>query len=294
MKTALVLLCKYAILLGFCFIILYPLFSKLVIAFMQQQDLYDNSVKFIPKNFTLFNIRSAVNYLNYFPTLLKTAALVFSLSCLQVFSTMLAGYGIARFHFPGKRIIFLSALLTTIVPSQITSVPMYIYFNNFNIFGIFGSNGINLIGTPIPLYLMSLTAVSLNNGLFIFLFCQFFKGFPKELEEAGYIDGAGSLGVFFRINMPCATAMIITCFLFSFVWQWTDNSQLNTFWPNNGLLMNMVEKMPSTMWMQTSDDYWRSIMNNAGILLLIFPLLILYLFLQRYFVESIERSGIVG
>lgn len=282
-KHALVIAVKYAVLLGFCFIILYPLFSKLVIAFMQQQDLYDNSVKYIPKNFTLYNLRSAVNYLNYIPTTLKTAALVFSLSVLQVFSTMLAGYGIARFRFPGKRIVFLCALLTTIVPSQITSVPMYIYFSNFN-----------LIGTPVPLYLMSVTAVGLNNGLFIYLFCQFFKGFPKELEEAGQIDGAGAFGVFSRIIMPCATSITVTCFLFGFVWQWTDNSQLNTFWPNNGFLMNMAEKMPSTMWMQTSDDYWRSIMNNTGILLLIFPLLILYLFLQRYFVESIERSGIVG
>ncbi|HAY97541.1 MAG TPA: carbohydrate ABC transporter permease [Ruminococcaceae bacterium] len=282
-KHTLVIAVKYAVLLGFCFIILYPLFSKLVIAFMQQQDLYDNSVKYIPKNFTLYNLRSAVNYLNYIPTTLKTAALVFSLSVLQVFSTMLAGYGIARFRFPGKRIVFLCALLTTIVPSQITSVPMYIYFSNFN-----------LIGTPVPLYLMSVTAVGLNNGLFIYLFCQFFKGFPKELEEAGQIDGAGAFGVFFRIIMPCATSITVTCFLFGFVWQWTDNSQLNTFWPNNGFLMNMAEKMPSTMWMQTSDDYWRSIMNNTGILLLIFPLLILYLFLQRYFVESIERSGIVG
>lgn len=282
-KSFFVLLVKYAVLLGLCFIIIYPLFSKVIITFMNQQDLYDNSVKYIPKTFTMYNIKYAINYLDYMPTLLKTFLLVFSLSALQVISTMLAGYGFARFNFPGKFIFFGGALLTIIVPSQITSVPMYIYFSN-----------LKLIDTSIPLFLMSLTAVALNNGLFIFIFCQYFKGFPKELEEAGEIDGAGTFGIFLKIIMPCAGAMIITCFLFAFVWQWTDNYQLNTFWPDNRFLITMVEKMPSALWMETADDYWRSIMNNTGILLAVFPLLILYGFFQRYFVEGIARSGIVG
>lgn len=291
---ALVTAGKYIILLGVCFIILYPLFSKFVIAFMDRQDLMDASVKYIPKNFTLNNIRSAISAVNYFPSLLKSTAFILSLSVLQIFSTMLAGYGFARFDFPLKSVFFMCVLFTLIVPNQITSVPIYIYFNNFNLFGLLGSGGIRLLDTPVPMFLLSLTAVGLNNGLYIFLFRQYFSAFPKELEEAAGIDGANALRTFGSIIVPSSKPMIVTCFLFSFVWQWTDNFYLNTFWPKNSFLITLIERLPLSVWMQNPDDYWRSIMNNCGILLVIVPLIVLYLFLQRYFVESMERSGLVG
>lgn len=294
LNTALVLIVKYIILIGISFIILYPLFSKFVIAFMDRQDLMDASVKYIPKNFTMKNVMSAISSVNYFNTLLKSVVFVFSLSLLQIISTMLAGYGFSRFDFPFKSILFLCVLFTLIVPNQIISVPIYIYFNNFNFFGLLGDNGIRLLDTPVPMFLLSITAVGLNNGLYIFLFRQYFSGFPKELEEAAGIDGAGAFRTFLSVIVPSCKPMMVTCFLFSFVWQWTDNFYLNTFWPKNTFLITLIERLPSSSWMQSSDDYLRSIMNNTGILLVIIPLIILYLFSQRYFVESMENSGLVG
>ena len=267
-----VMAARYLILISLCYVILYPLFSKLSISFMTLDDLYDQSVNLIPHNATLHNFKVAIENVEYLSSLLKTLLFTFISSLLQIASSLLVGYVFARFNFKVKNIVFACVLLLLIVPSH---------------------NKLGLLGTPIPMFLISATSVGLRNSLYIYMFRQYFKGFPKELEEAGAIDGAGTFKVFTAVLLPCAVTIIFTCFVFSFVWLWTDTFYTTLFMPDNTLLQTRLLQMPIRI-ATTSNPNYVSILRNVSILLLIFPLMIIYLICQRFFVESVERSGIVG
>ena len=283
---------RLLILLCICFVIIYPLLSKISISFMSVSDLYDAGVVYIPKAFTLNNYQYAIEKVNYFASLLKTGGFILMTSVLQVASSLLTGYGFARFNFKGKNFWFACAILTLIIPSQNIMAPLYFYFENFNLFGLLGENGLNLLNTPWPIFLMSATCMGLNNCIYIYMFRQYFKGFPKELEESGQIDGANSFIIFTRIILPCATSMMVTAFLFSFVWQWTDTFYLNVFMPGNDFLSVSLQGLPQIL--GNADRYRQIIISNVAVILLVLPILVIFLFAQRFFVESVERSGLVG
>ncbi len=274
------------------FVILYPLLSKISISFMSVSDLFDAGVVYIPKSFTLNNYERAMELVNYFPSLFKTFGFIMLTSLLQVASSLLVGYGFARFDFKFKNFWFACAILTLIVPAQNIMAPLYFYFKDFNLLGLLGSKGLNLLNTTWPIVLMSATCMGLNNCIYIYMFRQYFKGFPKELEESGKVDGANSFVIFTRIIIPCAVSMIVTAFLFSLVWQWTDTFYFNVFMPDNDFLSVALTGLPAAV--GATDLNYRSIMSNVSVILLILPILIIFLFAQRFFVESIERSGIVG
>ena len=153
----------------------------------------------------------------------------------------MVGYGLARFRFPGSGLIFAMAIFTLIVPPQLVVVPMYLNFRFFNLAGLLGENTFNLIGTYWPFILMSLTATGFRNGLYIFIMRQFFRGLPRELEEAAYIDGAGMFRTFFRVMLPGSVPGLIVAFLFSFVWQWNDYLYVTTLMANQTFLPQALE-----------------------------------------------------
>lgn len=283
---------RFLLLACISFVILYPLFSKISISFMSQSDLYDAGVIYIPKEFTLYNYEYAIERVNYLASLFKTIGFIGLTSILQVASSLLVGYGFARFNFKFKNFWFGCAILTLIIPSQNIMAPLYFYFKNFNFLGILGDNGIPLLNTSWPIVLMSVTCMGLNNCIYIYMFRQYFKGFPKELEESGQIDGANSFTIFIRIIVPCAVSMIVTAFLFSFVWQWTDTFYLNVFMPGNDFLSVALQGLPTAV--GNADVNFQAIMSNVSVILLILPILVIFLFAQKFFVESIERSGLVG
>ncbi len=129
---------------------------------------------------------------------------------------------------------------------------------------------------------------------------------PRALEEAAYIDGAGLFTTFWRVMIPGAIPGLITTFLFSFVWQWNDYLYVTTFNSGGKFLPQSLEAAATKVAAAVNetdalastsgflDDHFYSLINNAGMVLVIVPLLILYILLQRYFVESVERTGIVG
>lgn len=157
--------------------------------------------------------------------------------------------------------------------------------------------GINLINTYFPLMLLSLGGLAFKNGLYIFLLRQFFRGIPDELEESAYIDGSGTARTFFRIILPLSVPMLITVFLFSFCWQWTDDFYTNLFFvtTDTNMLVKIVGTIPPSLRMDYAgqDLYYSAIRNTCG-LMIIFPLVILYAFCQRFLVQGIEQSGLAN
>ena len=162
-------------------------------------------------------------------------------------------------------------------------------------------HGVSLINTFWPLIILSLGGLAFKNGLYIFMLRQFFRGVPDELEESAYIDGSGIMRTFFTIILPLSVPMLITVFLFSFSWQWTDEFYTGLFFRSGSsnsvwLMPDVYKDIPEILRDDTHPAqalYYSGIQNTAGIMI-IAPLIVMYLFCQRYLVQGIERSGLTA
>lgn len=290
-------LMRFVLLVGLSFMILYPIFVKFSASLKSTADMMDSTVVFIPKNPTLQNYKIVLNSVNYALTLLMTVLFCLIQSLLQLASCSLVAYGIARFKFKGHKLLFGMAVLTLIIPPQIILLPLYIRFHFFGITNIFQFSGIfsgvDLINTYWPFVLLSGTALGFKNGLYIYLLRQHFKNMPMALEEAAYIDGCGPFRTFLRIMLPGSVPMLVTVFLFSFVWQWNDTVYSGIFFPEIPTLANKLYGMVFTT-MGAGTTLMSAVLESPKFFLLITPIVILYLFTQKLFVQSISRSGIVG
>jgi len=297
---------RYILIMGLSFVILYPILQKVSTAFKHRTDLYSPIVVWIPQNITLENFRNAISIMNYWDTLLNTFILAAVTTILTAASCALAGYAFARLRFKGSNILFLGVILTIIVPPTTILIPMYMNLRDFSLGGIIplfnGGESVNLLNSYWPFILTSMTGTSLRAGLYIFIFNQFFRGIPKAIEEAAYIDGAGVARTFFTIMLPNAKSSIITVMLFSFVWQWNDSFYTTTYLTSANVMSTSLSSLPHNLaiFLEGSggaaqvDPFYLSMVQDTGILLAILPLIIMYLFVQRQFVQGVERSGIVG
>ena len=217
---------------------------------------------------------------------------------MQVFSCALTGYGFARFRFKGSRLLFGIVIMMILVPPQVISLPLYTQFRYFGIKGLFS---LNLIDSRLTMYLPALTANGIRAGLMIYIFRQFFRGMPRELEDAAYIDGCGPFRTFLSVMLPNASAALLTVFLFSVVWYWNDYYVSSTFFTDTKTIALMLTNLDNELKMNLFNDPTvqisprdQIVWKEAGCLLSIAPVLIMYVFLQKHFTEGIERSGIVG
>lgn len=294
------------IIIGICFTILKPLILKVCVSFMGERDLYDASVKYVAKHFTWNNYGLALSGMEYWTVLGRTILLSAGVALVQLISCLLTAYGFARFRFPLKKILFACVIFTLIVPPQVIMLPLFMKYRFFDVFGIFETvtgSSINLIDTYWPFFIQACTTMGVRNGLYIYMLRQFFKGMPKELEEAAYVDGCGKLRTFVQIMMPSAVPMMVTVFLFGFVWQWTDSFYTSLYLNQTKVMSTALSSLAVNVYSQYEgyggtmtfiSPGFVSMINNTGTVLAIIPLIILYVICQRYFVEGIERSGIVG
>lgn len=294
---------RAVLLFGLCFLILQPLINKLSVSLMTEANLYDATVINIPRDWTLGNFKLVNELIGYWKCLFNSIWVSLLVAVLQVAAATLVGYGFARFKFPFKNLWFGCVILLIIIPPQTIMSPLYLYFRNFDIFGIIRAitgKTLNLQKTMLPYLMMCMTCMGFKSGLYIFMLRQYFRGVPKELEEAAYVDGCGNLQTFFRIMLPDAKSMIVSCFLFAYVWQWTDSFYSKMFMGDMDLLPKGLNSISGRL-----DQYVKSVSSgtiasqgflnqiiSTGTLMAIFPLLILYLFAQKGFVESLSQTGI--
>jgi multiple sugar transport system permease protein len=302
---------RAVLIFGFCFLIMQPLLDKISVSFMEEKDLYDATVISIPRNLSTDNYRIAMNLLRYWPTLIQSIIIIVISAGLQVASCTLAAYGFARYKFPGKNILFACVFLIIIIPPQTILSSLYLNFQFFDIFGIFkliSGRNFNLLNTLTGYLLLSATAMGLKSGLYIFLLRQYFRGVPKELEEAAYVDGCGRFYTFGRIMLPDAMPMLTSCFLFSFVWQWTDTLFTSLFLRGYNMMPIALSRLTENFF-----RYWAGVnaigaggggimamppigyvqaVVATGMLVFLIPLILLYLVAQKTFVESLSQTGI--
>lgn len=301
---------RFLLLLGISYVILQPFFAKIASSFMSPEDFVDVTVKLIPRYPTLDTYKAIITDLKYFEALLNTLVLSLTCALIQTFICSVIGYGFAKFKFKGNKILFFLVVFTMIVPHETLQLSLFMKFRYFDIFGIFNLLGggvferfrmipftsINFNNTYWPLIILSLGGLAFKNGLYIFMMRQFFRGVPDELEESAYIDGSGVFRTFLTIILPLSIPMMITIFLFTFSWQWTDNFYTTVFFTTSGAtLMPDVVGIPKSLDTQYAGQnmYEAAIRNTCGLMILA-PLIMVYLFAQRYLIQGIERSGITG
>ena len=275
-------LLRAGLLIGLCYVILYPFFTKAINAFKTYDDLIDPTVRFLPKHLTTEYVQRALQKMQYPKALLNTVLLSTMVGAVQTIVCAVVGYGFAKFRFKGNGALFFFVILMLVVPPQTILVPLFTKFRFF-----LGS--INLIDTPLPMLIMGLTCTGFKNGLYVFLFRQFFRNVPTELNEAASLDGYGPYRTFLHIMIPTAVPMLTTVFLLSFSWQWTDTLYNSLFFKNTPLLANTVSAVAAGELRAVVGN-----LTNAAALLAVLPLALVYIFAQKAFVGSIDRAGLVG
>lgn len=286
----------YTLLISIGFIYLYPVLYMFVTSLMTRDDLLDSSVKWIPSAFNFKNYSDAFMVMDYMASLVKNILIAILPTLCQVVICSLAGYGFARYNFPLKKLWLGIVIFIFVIPPQITMVPTYVLYNNMNMLG-------DLKAFIVP----ALLGQGFKSSIFILIYYNFHRQLPGAIMEAAEIDGAGQLRAFIKIAVPLSVPAMIIVFLFSFVWYWNETYLVNLFLgfnnsrANGGLTTLLIELQRFQTTYDSIYSAWEASPNRlnealrmAGTVLAISPLMIIYLFLQKYFVESVDRSGITG
>lgn len=295
---------RIMIVLPVMYVILYPLFTMISTSLQDQFQVLDPSVVWVPKAATFVNYETAFEVLEYAQGLWRTFTVNIVSALIEVVICAVTAYGFARFDFKGKNILLGILLLNIIIPQEMISIPTYLQMRYADFLGILGGIGKiigteirpNLIDTPWAFWIPSLFSVGLRAGLFIFIYMQFYKGLPKELEEAAYIDGAGPLKTFIKIIVPSSGVAVLTVTIFSVIWHWNEYYLSSLYFSKDfplAVRLSDIGTRLSTLGVVNSVTSYNGIIMAAS-LLFILPMLIMYMILQKRFVKSIDRIGIVG
>jgi len=289
----------YVIILSLSFVFLYPVLFMISQSLMTARDAADGTVQWIPKGISFENFAFAFRGMGFMEHFINSIILSVGGALLHLVGCSIAGYGFARYRFPGYTVLIVLLLFTFLVPPQAIVVPLYLLFSR-----------LDWLNTYSPLLIPNLFGHGLRGALFVMVFMQFFRGLPHQMEEAARIDGAGAFRTFLSIMLPMAKPAILVVFLFSIVWHWNDSyfpdlylKKTNTFTLNQMLgnfrESNFGQQKEAISESGDAKDGIGQLPTNhekmmAGALMTILPILILYLYTQRYFVESVERTGIAG
>lgn len=230
--------------------------------------------KLIPDNASLFNFNLVLENGRLFKAYINSGIVTISSVTISVISALLAGYAFSKGKFKGKKILFIIVLGTLMIPIEPRLIPLYMLFNK-----------VGLLNTFWPLILPSLVS-----GMLIFLCKQFFDELPDTLREAAQIDGAGEFKVFFQVFLPLAGPIAATMVILSFIWNWND-----FMWPL--VVLNNQELHTIPLFLASfSLDNGTSLggLTMALAAASVVPIVILYLFLQKYIIQSIALSGLKG
>ncbi len=280
----------YFILIGLGFVFLYPIIYMSSVSLMDTKDLVDSTVSWIPTHLSTESFVKASKTLSFWDGIKDSLIMTVIPAALQTFVLALAGFGLARYPVPLKKMWLALFVLIFLIPVQVTMIPRFLLFTSYQ-----------MIGTIWPMYVISALGQGVKSSLFLLVYYNYFASYPKSLDEAAKIDGASGVKIFFQIAIRMAMPAIIVTYLFSFIWIWNDTTQIPQYSTGAVTTLPMYlqqfsdrfKKLYSSVGLSTGGALNESI-RLSGTLLTIMPLIALYLVVQKYFVESIEKTGITG
>jgi multiple sugar transport system permease protein len=267
---------KYVLLTALAVFFLFPVMFMLVGAFKPDGKVLSeaNSLKaFVPTGFTFENFGDAFDRAEFGKLFINSTIIAVFVVGLGLIVNSLVGYSIARLPFPGARLVLLGIIALTIIPLEAVAIPLLFMVSELEWRNTYHVQILPFVANP----------------LFMFLFYTFFLGIPKELEEAARIDGAGPVTTFVRVVAPLARPVYATVGILSFLFIW---GQL--LWPVLVTAGTDVRPLPQGISIFTAQPpiSWGDIMAFA--LMMTLPLLIIFIVFQRWFVQSVARSGLKG
>ena len=261
-----------------CLFMLYPLIWMVVSSFKPEYLIFrDKSL--IIREFTWFNYEkgfAGVNGVTFWDYLLNTFKVVIPVVIGTVISSAMAGYAFVRLHFVGKKLYFGLMIMTMMLPIHAMLIPRYMMFKTFG-----------WLDTYLPLTIPSFFA---TGAFFVFLFVQFMRGIPSDIDEAAEIDGCNPINIFIRLIVPLSTPAILTASIFSFIWTYDDFfSQL--IYINNPKKFTMALALRQyTEALELSAFGTLFAMSAVSLV----PLFVFFIACQKYLVEGIATTGIKG
>lgn len=280
----------YALLIAIGFVYLQPLLFMFVTSIKSPGDLLNPAVQWVPTELYFGNYSRSLLVLDYPEKLLNSILLSAIPSVLQTAVASVVGYGLARYRFWGKSLIFFLLLATFIIPPQNTVIPQMLTYKEQD-----------LLGNPLALILPAVLGQGYRSAIFVLIFYQSYVSFPKVLEESARLDGASDLRIFFTIAIPSALPAYIVSFIFSVVWYWNETFLTSIFLEGGVTTLPMQLSRFSQAYENLYPpgvvnifDRLNEAVKMSGTFLNILPLLVVYLVLQHWFVESVEMTGITG
>jgi oligogalacturonide transport system permease protein len=259
-------------------IMVYPLIWLFFATFKPDSEIFTPS-SIIPTQFLLSGYidgwrgSGQYTFTTYF---LNTFKIVFPMVFFSVLSSSLVAYGFARFRFVGKKLFFGVMICTMMLPSSVMLIPRYVMYRD-----------LGWLDTYLPFIVPCIFA---GTPFFVFMLIQFFRGIPRDLDESAHMDGCNSLRLFFSIILPLSKPALFSVAMFQFMWAWND-------FFNPLIYINSVSKYPLALGLRMTMDTtaaiaWNNILAMA--LLSIMPMVLLFFFAQKYFVEGIATTGMKG
>lgn len=273
----------YFLLIDGAFIFVLPILYMLIISVFTKADLLDSSIRWIPVHFHWQNYLDAIRMVNYQRSVLVTLFVTVVAIFGQITFCSLAGYALGRIDFPGKKWIFGAVVLVLIIPAQAVILPNYFFFS-----------WLQMAHTVWPLVLPELFGNGLYGALFTFVFRQVFLGIPKDLEDAAAIDGAGIVTTFTRIMAPLAKTAYITVGLFSFVWHWNEYARPLYYLEGNNQTLTLALSSLFVWDFHIGAYVANDAVQGAGVILVMAPVILIYIFVQKYFVQGVQLTGLKG
>jgi multiple sugar transport system permease protein len=286
-----------AFLISVSYVFLFPLLKMISMSLMSEADLVNPEVDWIPQNLTLRSYRIASRVLELSTTLLNSLWFTFTLATAQTVVSALTAFALARYEFKFRRFWFFMVLVSFIVPVPMVIIPRIMLFVSVQ-----DVTGLKMIGTIWPQLLTTLGGQGVYSAILILIFYNYFRLIPRSLDEAARIDGASSLQVFYHIFLRLSAPTLFTVFLFSFLWNWNETYVTTTFVRTSMKLLTLqlavfdsaFERIAGTLPEMSDGARINEAYKMAATFISIAPLLALYGFVQRRFIQGIEQTGITG
>ena len=295
---------RYALLLGVSYVAIFPIIKMASSAMTEAETYYNGGTNFIPVVATFENFVNSQRYFPFFDRAKLTALIALSCTACSVVVCSLIGYGLGRYKFKGRNLVYACVLFTIIMPIQTAQLPLVYYYRWFDIFGIGQIIGlftgeaftINILNSLARFIVPALCGVGLRAGIFIFLFQSFFAGMPKDLEEAAKIDGCSPFKIYWKVMIPNIIPVVVTVILLSLIYYWNDSLIVDMAKLNMGTtLMPQVERLVEDNVGRSDLTLLRRQVEFYSILLTsVLPLVVVFIFGQKFFVECMDRSGSKG
>lgn len=258
-------------------ILLFPLYWALITSLKTEQEIFQNPPTFYPHvvNSKSYAAQVETGDFNMFRSFANSFLISVGATVIAVLLAVPASYGIAKYHFKGRKVMLLSFLVTQMLPVSVLLTPMFIMFKNMHVYNTWIAAVLAdaTIGIPFSVLILK----------------NYFSSIPKDLEEAAYLDGCNKFTAFIRILIPIAKPGVMVCAIFSFLYAWGDLAYGMTF------ILDQ-EKRPITAgifnFMGQYGTKWSYL--TAFAVVTIIPVALIFIFMQKYIVSGMTSGAVKG